>query len=146
MIEYNLISTKEELVKKCESLKNEKRVAVDLEADSMYHFKEKVCLVQIAYSKTPFLIDPLTLTDLSELKSFFEDWDIIKVFHGADFDIRSLDRDFNIKINNLFDTEIACRFLGIKKRSLAALLNKYFDIIVDKKFQKTNWSKRPLSN
>ncbi|MEA1969407.1 MAG: HRDC domain-containing protein [Thermodesulfobacteriota bacterium] len=145
MIEYTLISTKEELARKCEFLKNEKRVAVDLEADSMYHFKEKVCLVQIADSNTPFLIDPLSVNDLAPLKPVFEDHNITKVFHGADFDIRSLDRDFDIKINNLFDTEIACRFLGIQKRSLAALLKKHFNLSVDKSFQKTDWSRRPLS-
>jgi len=145
MSEYTLISTEEELAEKCESLKNEKRVAVDLEADSMYHFKEKVCLVQIADSKVPFLVDPLEVEDFGALKPFFEDPGITKVFHGADFDIKSLDRDFGIRVNNLFDTEIASRFLGIQKRSLAALLHKYFDVDVDKRFQKIDWSQRPLS-
>jgi ribonuclease D len=69
---------------------------------------------------------------------------VIKVFHGADFDVRSLDRDYQAKINNLFDTEIASRFLGIKERGLAALLKRYFDEDVDKKYQKVDWSRRPL--
>ncbi len=146
MIEYTLINTNEELEQKCKKLKNEKRIAMDIEADSMHHYKEKVCLVQIADSSEHLLIDPLKMESLSALKPFCEAPEITKVFHGADFDIRSLDRDFNIRINNLFDTEIACRFLGIQKRSLAALLKKHFNLCLDKRFQKTDWSRRPLSD
>ncbi len=145
MIEYTLISDDVDLTTRCNLLKTEKKLAFDLEADSMHHFKEKVCLIQVADSTDSFLVDPLAIGDLSALKPVFEDPAITKVFHGADFDIRSLDRDFNIHVNNLFDTEIACRFLGIQKRSLAALLEKYFDLHVDKRFQKTDWSIRPLS-
>ncbi len=145
MIEYTLINTQNELNRKCESMKNEKQLGVDLEADSMYHYKEKVCLVQIADSNSPFLVDPLAPVSFEPMRPVFEDPGITKVFHGADFDIRSLDRDFNIRVNNLFDTEIACRFLGIHKRGLAALLHKHFNLDVDKRFQKIDWSKRPLS-
>ncbi|MCP4114814.1 MAG: ribonuclease D [Desulfobacteraceae bacterium] len=145
MIEYTLISDDADLTTRCDLLKTEKELAFDLEADSMHHFKEKVCLIQVADSTDSFLVDPLAINDLSALGPVFEDPAITKVFHGADFDIRSLDRDFNIHINNLFDTEIACRFLGIQKRSLAALLEKHFGLHVDKRFQKTDWSIRPLS-
>lgn len=145
MIEYTLIDNDEDLAAQCDLLKTEKRLAFDLEADSMHHFKEKVCLVQMADVNDSFVVDPLAIDDLSVLKPLFEDPTITKVFHGSDFDIRSLDRDFNIHVNNLFDTEIACRFLGIQKRSLAALLEKHFDLNLDKRFQKTDWSRRPLS-
>jgi ribonuclease D len=73
-----------------------------------------------------------------------ENDDVIKVFHGADFDIRSLDRDYQAQVKNLFDTEIACRFLGIKERGLAALLKRNFNVDADKKYQKADWAKRPL--
>ncbi|OQY00369.1 MAG: ribonuclease D [Desulfobacteraceae bacterium 4572_130] len=145
MFENTIINTQNQLENKCKNLKNEKKIAVDLEADSMYHFKEKICVIQIADSRGPFIIDPLIINNLSFLEPILEDSKITKIFHGADFDIRSFYRDYNIKINNLFDTEIASRFLGIKERSLAALLKKYFNISIDKTLQKTDWSKRPLS-
>ncbi len=145
MMKYPLINTEKAFIDQCEDLKKQNKIAIDLEADSMHHFKEKVCLVQIADLNGPFLVDPLSINDLSPLKPVLEDAKIVKIFHGSDFDIRSLDRDFDIKINNLFDTEIACRFLGIQKRSLAALLKKYFKLSVDKSFQKIDWSIRPLS-
>ncbi len=69
---------------------------------------------------------------------------IVKVLHGADFDVRSLDREMGARIDNLFDTEIACRFLNMRERGLAALLKVFFDVDVDKKFQKKDWSRRPL--
>jgi ribonuclease D len=69
-----------------------------------------------------------------------------KVFHGADYDIRSLHRDFGFEVNPLFDTQIAARFLGYKETGLAKLLETRFNIVLKKKFQKKDWSRRPLSN
>jgi len=146
MIEYTRISSNEELKQQCRDLEKHQHIAMDLEADSMHHFKERVCLIQVADPDRHYLIDPLTITDFSSLKPICENPAITKVFHGADFDIRSLDRDFDIKINNLFDTEIACRLLGIQKRSLAALMKKHFNLCLDKRFQRTDWSQRPLSD
>ena len=146
MISYTLIDSDETLKQACKKMACHARIAMDLEADSMHHFKERVCLIQMADPEANYLIDPFSITDFSPLKSLCEAPSILKVFHGADFDIRSLDRDFDIQINSLFDTEIACRFLGIQKRGLAALLNTHFGLHLDKRFQRTDWSRRPLSD
>jgi len=143
-LNYQIIDTISGLEDITRSLKNEKTIAVDLEADSMFHFNEKVCLIQIAAKKINVVIDTLQIKDLSLLKPFFANRDIKKIFHGADYDVRSLYRDFHIKINNLFDTQIACMFLGIKGTSLDAVLQQRFNIKLDKRFQKKDWSKRPL--
>lgn len=141
---YQVIDTISGLENVSRILEKEKAVAVDLEADSMYHFKYKVCLVQMATEKLAIVVDPLQVKDLSSLKSLFSNPDIKKIFHGADYDVRSLYRDFNIEINNLFDTELACRFMGNEGTSLEAVLRKYLNINLDKKYQKKDWSKRPL--
>ncbi|MCG2759569.1 MAG: ribonuclease D [Desulfobacteraceae bacterium] len=141
---YKPINTKTDLEKITRDLKKEKSIAVDVEADSMYHFKEKVCLIQLATKKEYFVIDPLQFQDLSSLNILFSNSDIKKIFHGADFDVRSLYRDFNIKIKNLFDTQIACMFLGIRETSLDAVLKKRFKISLNKKYRKKDWAKRPL--
>jgi len=142
--DYQMIDTAAELEKAVGTLEKEKVIAVDLEADSMYHFKEKVCLIQLATEKISVVVDPLQIDDLSPLSPLFSNPDIQKIFHGADYDVRSLYRDFKIKINNLFDTELACRFLGIKETGLKAVLKAFFEITIDKKYQKKDWSKRPL--
>lgn len=125
-------------------LKTERVMAVDMEADSMYHYQEKVCLLQIATPGRTLVIDPLALDHLDPLKPVFEDSRIRKVFHGADYDMRSLYRDFGIDVRHLFDTELACRFLGHEKTGLDAVLGHYFNIQLDKKYQKKDWSQRPL--
>lgn len=125
-------------------LEQQKIIGVDLEADSMYHFKEKVCLIQIATRNTTAVIDPLQINNLSVLKPVFRRADIQKIFHGADYDVRSLYRDFKISVNNLFDTELACRFLGYQESGLEAVLKKRFKVHLNKKYQRKDWSKRPL--
>ncbi len=118
--------------------------AVDLEMDSLHHYREKVCLAQVSTRQQSWLIDPLALTSLSPLAAPLANPEIVVVMHGSDYDIRSLYRDFGIEVTNLFDTMIAARFLGIAEFGLAALLKARFGIELDKKYQKADWSKRPL--
>ena len=125
-------------------LKREAAIGVDLEADSMFHYYEKICLLQISTPSKNIIIDPLALEDLSELSLIFADPGIRKVFHGADYDIRSLHRDFGIEVHSLFDTQIAATFLGIREIGLANLLKDRLGIALEKKYQKKDWSERPL--
>ena len=138
------IITHSELDRFAEKLTKQRIIGVDLEADSMYHFREKVCLIQIATPHTTAVIDPLQIHNLTVLKPVFKNTGILKVFHGADYDIRSLYRDFKISINNLFDTELACRFLGLKETGLEAVLKNRYNVHLNKKYQRKDWSKRPL--
>jgi ribonuclease D len=141
---YLMIDSISKLEKFAGRLKNQKIIGVDLEADSMYHFKEKVCMIQIATQHATAVIDPLQIKNLSVLKPVFRRADIQKIFHGADYDVRSLYRDFSISVNNLFDTELACRFLGHSESGLEAVLKKRFKVRLNKKYQRKDWSKRPL--
>jgi ribonuclease D len=143
--DYELIETPAGLESIVKALRGEPVIAVDLEADSMYHFQEKVCLLQLAFGKMNAVIDPLKVQDLSPLKPVFAAAGVQKVFHGADYDVRSLYRDFQIEINNLFDTELASRFLGIPGTGLEAVLQARFNVKLNKKFQRKDWSRRPLS-
>lgn len=125
-------------------LAREPLVAVDLEADSLHHYQEKVCLIQISTPHESVLIDTLAVPDLTPLAPIMADPAIRKIFHGADYDIRSLHRDFGIEVHNLFDTMIACQLLGEKEVGLAAVLQKRFGVELDKRYQKADWSRRPL--
>jgi len=142
--EYIFVEKEEDLSRRMPELQGERTIGVDLEADSMFHYQEKVCLIQIATARVNLLIDPLTVKDLSPLIPIFADRQVRKVFHGADYDIRSLHRDFGIEVTSLFDTQIAARFLGVREISLASLIKTYFDLSIDKKYQKKDWSRRPL--
>ena len=140
-----MITTPAGLAELAGRLSQEPLVACDLEADSLHHYREKVCLIQFSTPGFSALVDPLAVTDLSPLTPVMADPEIRKIFHGADYDIRSLHRDFGIEVENLFDTMIACQFLGEKEIGLAACLKKRFGVELDKQYQKADWSKRPLS-
>ena len=120
-------------------------IGVDLEADSLHHYFEKVCLLQIATDSASYIIDPLAIKDLSSLHPVFSNSHIRKVFHGADFDVRSLYRDFRIGVENLLDTQLACKFLGFRETGLESVLRNRFQVDLNKKFQRADWSQRPLS-
>jgi len=141
---YRFIRTPAELEQFVSRIGQEKIIAVDLEADSMFHFQEKVCLLQMAGNGENVVIDPLEVNDLSPLAPIFKNRDVCKVFHGSDYDVRSLYRDFSIEINNLFDTQLASMFMGQRETSLGAVVCNRFGIQLDKRYQKKDWSQRPL--
>jgi len=143
--ECEIITKADRLSEVAAILCRQTEVAVDLEMDSLHHYQEKVCLMQVSTRDESWLIDPLALKDLSPLAAPLGDPGILIVMHGADYDIRSLHRDFGIEVQNLFDTMLASRFLGITEFGLAALLKARFGIELNKKYQKADWSKRPLS-
>ncbi len=120
-------------------------LAVDSEADSFHHYREKVCLVQLSAGGRHALVDPLAPIDLSPLCTPFADGAIRKILHGADYDIRLLGRDFDLTVSGLVDTMIAARLLGEPALGLAALLEKHLGVTLDKTHQRADWSRRPLA-
>ena len=142
---FEFISTSAGLQGAAKRIEGEPLLAFDLEADSMHHYREKVCLIQISTPTAAFVVDPLACPDISVLKPVFANPFSCKIFHGADYDVRSLYRDFGIEINNLFDTMIACQFLGETEFGLAAVLRRRFGVELNKRFQQADWSRRPIS-
>lgn len=132
------------VVRLARELRSEKVIAVDLEADSLHSYREKVCLIQISTMNRTVLVDPLAVSDMSPLAPVLADPSIRKIFHAADYDIRCLYRDFGMEVHGLFDTMIACQMLGEKRVGLADVLGKYLDVTLDKRYQRADWSKRPL--
>lgn len=143
---YHLITTAPALEDLITHLNLEKRFAVDLEADSLFHYQEKICLIQISTERATFIVDPLSLSHIGDFQAVMANDQIQKIFHSADNDLRSLYRDYGIVIHNLFDTQLACRFLGQRSTGLETVLKERFNVALNKKFQKKDWSQRPLSN
>eukprot|EP00624_Nannochloropsis_granulata_P005250 evm.model.NODE_37039_length_7374_cov_22.076756.4 len=126
----------------------EKMIAVDLEAHSMRSFQGLVCLMQLSTRKRDFLIDTLQVEVRRAigplLLDLFTDHTVVKVFHGADSDIKWLQRDFGLYVVNLFDTFLAAQALGFSSKSLAYLLHNYMGVTADKQYQLADWRVRPL--
>ena len=119
-------------------------LAVDTEADSFHHYREKVCLVQLSAGGRHALVDPLAPIDLTALKAPLADRSVRKILHGADYDIRLLGRDFGFSVLAFSDTMIAARLLGEPAVGLAAMLAAHLGVTLDKAHQKADWSKRPM--
>jgi ribonuclease D len=140
------IRTRDELARLADGLARCRTVALDSESDSLHHYFEKVCLVQIATDRgDAFLVDPLEIDGLSPLASILADPSIVKVLHGADYDVTTMKRDFGFLFEGLFDTMIASRFAGETRFGLQAMVRSEFGIELSKSSQKDDWSRRPLT-
>ena len=126
-------------------LSREAIIAIDTESNSLHAYKEQVCLIQFSTPSQDYLLDPLALSDLHILAPLFENPEIIKIFHAAEYDLICLKRDFDFHFVNIFDTMIAARILGYKKFGLGNILDQKFNVKVNKKFQKADWGKRPMT-
>lgn len=121
-------------------------VAVDSEADSLHHYFTKVCLLQIASEDGgAWLVDPLSVRDLSPLAPLFAAASTVKVLHGADYDVSILKRDFGFELRSIFDTMLAARFLGWPEIGLQAVARRELGLELSKANQRDDWSRRPLS-
>jgi ribonuclease D len=104
-----------------------------------------VYLLQVSTREKSAVIDPLPIGTPKALGALVEDANVEVVFHDADYDVRLLQQDYGWHIRNIFDTRIAAQLLGFKAFGLAALLDKYFGVTLDKKHQRADWSMRPLT-
>jgi ribonuclease D len=125
-------------------LRRQRRFALDLEADSFHHYQEKICLIQVSFSGQTFLVDALSGINLGALARVFGDPRCEKVLHGADYDGRLIISHMGVRLRNFFDTMLGAQILGKPQVGLAALVSEYFQVTLDKRYQRADWSRRPL--
>jgi len=125
-------------------LKSAPVLGIDTESDSFYSYREKVCLIQLSDLEADYIVDPLSVPDMSPLAPILANPDVVKILHGADYDVVCLKRDFDFHIHGLFDTLIAAQMLGMPRIGLADLINRFFGHEIDKQYQRHDWSRRPL--
>src|SRR6185503_11974011 len=140
------IRTEAQLAELAGELATCRAVGIDTEGDSLHHYAQKVCLIQLAMlGRGSCLVDPLALPDLRPLAPIMADPKILKVVHGGDNDVTSMRRDFGFAFRTMFDTSIAARLLGDTELGLQALVRNELGIELSKGSQKDDWSKRPLT-
>ena len=127
------------------SISNSTILALDTEGASFHRFVDRIYLLQLSTREQTAVIDPLPIGVPRGLGALLEDPAVEVVFHDADYDLRLLQQDYGWHARTLFDTRIAAQLLGLKAFGLAALLERYFGLKVDKKHQRADWSMRPLS-
>jgi ribonuclease D len=145
-VTFPWIRTPEALSGLARSFEGCRAIGLDTESDSLYHHFEKVCLIQVATDRgEAFLVDPLALRDLAPLASAMADPALVKVLHGADYDVTTLKRDFGFSFAAIFDTMIAARLLGRGEIGLVAVARDELGVSLSKDSQKDDWSRRPLT-
>jgi ribonuclease D len=122
-----------------------KELALDTEGASFHRFVDRIYLLQLSTRDTHAVIDPLPIGTPTGLGRLLEDPSVEVVFHDADYDLRLLEQDYGWKIKHIFDTRIAAQLLGYTAFGLAALLERFFGVKLDKKHQRADWSMRPLT-
>jgi len=122
-----------------------REIALDTEGASFHRFLDRIYLLQLSTRERSAIIDPLPIGSPEKLGKLLLDRNVETVFHDADYDLRLLHQDYGWHVTNLFDTRIAAQLLGIKSFGLAALLEQFFDVKLDKKHQRADWSMRPLT-
>ena len=120
-------------------------VAVDTESNSLHAYRERVCLIQFSTPDADFIVDPIRLADLSSLAPLFANPDQQKVFHAAEYDLVCMSRDYHFEFTNIFDTMSAARTLGWPQVGLAWILDTHFGVTMNKKHQRADWKRRPLT-
>jgi ribonuclease D len=120
-------------------------LAIDTEGASFHRFVDRIYLLQLSTRDRSAIIDPLPIGTPQELGALLESPKVQVVFHDADYDLRLLHQDYGWQVRNIFDTRVAAQLLGVRAFGLAALLEKYFGVKLDKKHQRADWSMRPLT-
>ena len=127
------------------SIANTEAIALDTEGASFHRFIDRIYLLQISTRQASAILDPLTIGVPEGLGALLESPKVEVVFHDADYDLRLLHQDYGWHVKNIFDTRVAAQLLGIRAFGLAALLDRFFGVKLDKKHQRADWSMRPLT-
>jgi len=143
-LSYQLLDQPGSLTPLLAALDRVEEVSLDTEADNMYHYKTRVCLLQFLVGDDVFLVD--VLAPGLKLETL---WKTLAkkhlLMHGSDFDIRLLHDLCRFRPKSIFDTMLAAQLLGRQRIGLGSLLEDHFGVAVDKSGQKANWSQRPIT-
>jgi ribonuclease D len=122
------------------------RIALDCEAAGFHRYSDRLCLVQLSTPRANYIFDTLAFNPASVLRPLLESPEVEVVVHGADYDLRLLDRDLGIRPRGIFDTQAAAAIAGEESLGLASLLERRLGVVVSKKHQRADWARRPLPN
>src|SRR5260370_13442051 len=120
------LSDTDQLLRWCDSMASEPKIAVDTEGDSLHCYYEKLCLIQLSVPSQNVLVDPFQPLDFGILTRFLQSRTI--VFHGCDYDLRMLRRGIQFVPGPVFDTYVAALFMGRKGGGLASVVRPFFPV------------------
>ena len=152
---YEWIETAERLEALGRAMEKAAWIAIDTESNSMFVYRERVCLIQLNVEGALYLVDPLALTQgetpwqaphsaLERLRAPLEDRDKPKLLHGGEYDVATLARDFGIALRGIFDSQHAAFLLGWEKTGYGAVVERVTGVKLAKAHTQDDWGKRPI--
>jgi len=102
-----LIATQRDFGRFIEQISHAKHLAVDSESNSYFAYRPRICLIQISANNKDFILDPLTLKDLTGLGRILSDSSVEKIIHAAENDLIGFKRDYRFQVMNIFDTSVS---------------------------------------
>jgi len=144
---YRLIETEEELRKAAEEWKKQDELAIDIECENnLHHYGVFISIIQVSGNGKNWIVDIMKIEKPKPLLDILEDRGTVKIFHDVSFDFRILKKQFGCQPKNIFDTQVAAHMLGISKVGLGHILQEEFGVKKEEKFQKADWTRRPMSD
>lgn len=122
------------------------RLGVDVEANGLFVYRPRLCTVQLAWEeegRTRIAIIDTLRVDIAALAPLFAASSPIKILHDLSFDARMLHEN-GASLQHVWDTSVAARLLGVKATGLAAVVTAELGVVLDKRYQQHDWSRRPL--
>lgn len=145
-LKFDFINNNEQLIKMCKELEKEDILGIDIECENNLHYYGlQVALIQISSKDKNYVVDTVVLKNIDPLVEIFENEKITKIFHDVSFDLRMLKSEYDCDIKNIYDTQLAVAFLNREQLGLGNLLEEFFNVKKQCKFQMADWIKRPIS-
>ena len=141
-----IISDSDALVRLCRELEEGACVGVDTEFHRERTYLATLCLVQLAGAGRVVAVDALAPgMDLTPLFQLLENPGVVKIFHAPDQDIAMLLQVSGTVPAPVFDTQVAAALCGFGDQpAYAALVEGIAGVAIDKRSQRTDWTRRPL--
>ncbi|MDD3174932.1 MAG: ribonuclease D [Candidatus Nanoarchaeia archaeon] len=145
-IKFEFVNSPKKLDEACSELRKEDILGIDLECENnLHYYGVRIALIQISSKTKNYIFDTIGLLNIDPLIKIFENEKIVKIFHDVSFDFRMLTMQYNCVPKNVYDTQLAVALLGSAQMGLGELLEKYFSVKKECKFQMADWVRRPIS-
>lgn len=134
--------------------RREGRLGIDTEFVGEGRYRTLLCLVQVSVPDPDAeegvrveVIDPLEGdVDPAPVADVLADPAVEVIMHAARQDVALLRRVWRTEVANLFDTQVAAGFAGLRAQAgYEALLNELLGLRLPKTASYTKWDRRPLS-
>ena len=146
-VEYIYIEDSADLGQVVAACRDVPVIALDTEFARFNTYYPIVGLIQIYTGRQCFLIDPVSVSNISEITALLMDEQLIKVLHAGSEDMEVFQYALGVVPTPVYDTQIAGAVLGVGfSIGYQSLVEHYLGISLPKDQTRSDWLARPLSS